>query len=542
MTADAGAMRNGSGLAAYGMPLRPVGFSLLLLSLIAAAGVYSFGMTSIATAWSKPEYSHGPLIPLISAYLFLRQMRHEPPIGNGANGGSERWTGVGVLSLGILIGLLGNVAQIPDITYYAFIVWTWGLLMICFGRRRGFAFWPPVLHLIFMLPLPNILYWKLSTTLQLISSEIGVALISMMGIPVFLDGVIIDLGTYKLHVAEACSGLRYLFPVLSFSYIFAVLYNGPRWHKIVLLVSAVPITVLMNSVRIGVIGVMVDNVGIEWVEGFTHFFEGWVIFMTCVAILFGLAILMQRISPNPRPLSETIDLDFDGFGTQFKRALSVVPSFALIVAVVIAGAAAASWHLIPAADPYAPERRAFALFPHDLGGRSGSGAVLDSDVERVLDATDYMSMTYVDNATRIPSSIFIAYYASLTEGSGVHSPEVCLPGGGWEMAEVSPTERRIETPQGPQNVVLNRAIIQNGQSQQLVYYWFDRGGEHLTSDWKLKIRAIVDRARDRRNDGALVRLITPVLPDESMDSAEARLDALLTDVMPIMPAYLPPHD
>ena len=56
-----------------------------------------------------------------------------------------------------------------------------------------------------------------------------------MGVPVYLDGNVIDLGVYKLQVAEACSGLRYLFPIMSFSYVFAVLYRGPVWHKLVLL-------------------------------------------------------------------------------------------------------------------------------------------------------------------------------------------------------------------------------------------------------------------------------------------------------------------
>lgn len=542
MTADAGQMKHAPRMTAYGMPPRPLGFALLMLSLLAAIGVFSFGMDSIVAAWSQPEYSHGPLIPLISAYLFLRQMRHEPPLGDGSDAGSERWTGVSVLFLGVLIGMMGNLAQIPDITYYAFIVWTWGMIMVCFGRRRGFAFWPPVLHLIFMLPLPNILYWQISTTLQLISSEIGVAFIAMMGIPVFLDGVIIDLGTYKLHVAEACSGLRYLFPVLSFSYIFAVLYNGPKWHKIVLLASAVPITVFMNSLRIGIIGVMVDNVGIDWVEGFTHFFEGWVIFMICVAFLFGLATLMQRFSANPRPLAETIDLDFEGFGEQLRRVFSVVPSAALIFAVAVVGATAIGWHAINAPELSNPERRPFALFPRDLDGRTGAGAVLDPEVERVLDATDYMSITYSDPKEAVNANLFIAYYASLTEGTGVHSPEVCMPGGGWEMAQVGPSTRTLQVDGAPRQITLNRAIIQNGQSQQLVYYWFDRGGQKLTSDWELKIRAIVDRIRHGRNDGALVRFITPILPGEAVSSAEARLDGLLGDVLPILGEYLPVYD
>nr|WP_231040479.1 archaeosortase/exosortase family protein [Bacillus velezensis] len=85
-----------------------------------------------------------------------------------------------------------------------------------------------------MLPLPQILYWELTIALQLISSELGVWLIRLADIPVFLEGNIIDLGVYKLQVADACSGLRYLFPILSFSYLMAILYRGPFWHKAVL--------------------------------------------------------------------------------------------------------------------------------------------------------------------------------------------------------------------------------------------------------------------------------------------------------------------
>ena len=116
-----------------------------------------------------------------------------------------------------------------------------------------------MLHLVFMLPLPQFLYWKLSTALQLVSSGVGVELVRLAGVPVFLDGNIIDLGVYKLQVAEACSGLRYLFPIMSFTYVFAVLYRGAVWHKLVLLFSAVPLAIAMNAVRIGVIGILVDR-------------------------------------------------------------------------------------------------------------------------------------------------------------------------------------------------------------------------------------------------------------------------------------------
>src|SRR5690606_21033464 len=108
------------------------------------------------------------------------------------------------------------------------------LVLIVLGTRRGLRYWPAVVYLGFMLPLPFAIYLPISSALQTISSEVGVEIISALGVSVFLDGNVIDLGTYKLQVAEACSGLRYLFPLMSFSFLFAVLYRGPALHKLIL--------------------------------------------------------------------------------------------------------------------------------------------------------------------------------------------------------------------------------------------------------------------------------------------------------------------
>ena len=181
-----------------------------------------------------------------------------------------------MLAAGLGLALLGNLMHVGDIVAYAFILWVSGVVLTGFGWARGRTHQLPVLHLIFMLPLPQILYWKLTTLLQAVSSVVGVWFVELAQIPVYLDGNVIDLGVYKLQVAEACSGLRYLFPILSFSYLFSILYRGPVWHKAVLLLSAAPIAVLMNSVRIGIIGILVNSYGIEQAEGFLHVFEGWV--------------------------------------------------------------------------------------------------------------------------------------------------------------------------------------------------------------------------------------------------------------------------
>ncbi|MEM9010049.1 MAG: VPLPA-CTERM-specific exosortase XrtD [Pseudomonadota bacterium] len=509
------------------------GFFWFLLSLVAAVAVFWFGLESLGQAWSTPEYSHGPLIPLLSGYMFLREMKMVPAVSHPV---TDRGPGIAIVIAALLLALLGNLVRIPDIVTYALILWIWGLVLICFGWRRGIFFWPAVLHLVFMLPLPQFVYWQVTIFLQGVSSSLGVGLISSLGIPVFLDGNIIDLGYYKLQVAEACSGLRYLFPIMSFSYIFAVLYTGPRWHKIVLLLSAAPITVLMNSFRIGVIGVLVDNFGIAQAEGFLHAFEGWVIFVSCVGLLFLLAVVMQRLQRHPQPLADTLDLDFNGVHHQLARALAVVPSRALVIACLATGTLAAAWHLAPNRPPVEVAREPLVVFPKVIGDWQGRSTVLSPIIEQVLAADDYYVSTYVQQKGGPPVDFFVAYYASQTDGAGIHSPEVCIPAGGWEIATLDQVEVEVA---GAGTIPLNRAIIQKGLERQLVYFWFEQRGRRLTSDYAAKAYTVWDALTIGRTDGALVRLITPIGSEESEAAAEARLGSFLAPMLARLPRFVP---
>ncbi len=510
------------------------GLLLFIAVVVSAVPLFWFGLVSLQKAWAVPEYSHGPLIPLVSAYLFLRDMKQVPSLDREIR---DRMPGYAFIVLAILFAIVGNVSRIPDIVTYGLIVWIWGMVLVCFGYKRGVLFWAGVLHLVFMLPLPNIIYWQVSTTLQFISSEIGVAFIRLMDIPVFLDGNIIDLGQYKLQVAEACSGLRYLFPVMSFSYIYAILYQGPRWHKIVLLVSAAPITILMNSFRIGVIGVLVDNYGIEQAEGFLHTFEGWVIFGACVAILFGLAVVMQRFSSNPLPLNETIDLDFDGVWAQFTRVRDQVPSKALLLSFVTVFLVSATMMAWPSPTEQIVDRKKFIEFTRKIDDWKGVFHFIDPVIERVLEADDYLLADYVSKDEVAPVNLFVAFYNNLTEGSGVHSPEVCIPAGGWEMSDIVKKEITLDGLDEP--LVVNRAIIQNGLRRQLVYYYFDQRGRKLTSAYLAKAYSIWDAFTINRDDGGLVRVITPIVDGENDSAADARLLRFMNEAIPELKGYVP---
>ncbi|MCB6180111.1 VPLPA-CTERM-specific exosortase XrtD [Rhodobacter sp. Har01] len=516
--------------------LNPVGLGWFVLLVVSAIPVFWIGMVSLGQAWTTAEYSHGPLIPLISLYLFLRELRRTPPAPPGTP--ADRRPGVALILAGLVLGILGNLVRIPDIVAYAIIVWVGGVMLTGFGWAQGRRHFLPVIHLVFMLPLPNFVYWKLSIFLQGISSELGVWFVQLAGVPVFLEGNVIDLGVYKLQVAEACSGLRYLFPILSFSYLFAILYRGPMWHKAVLLLMAAPLTVFMNSFRIGVIGIMVNSYGIEQAEGFLHFFEGWVIFLGCVAILFGMAVLLQRMTRDPKPLSETIDLDFQDFGAQGMRILGIGASRGVAVAALMTVVVAAAFVFAPAPDRVVPTRDPFVLFPRDLDGWSGLPETLDAAVARTLGADDYINATYLAAGEMTGVHFFSAYYENQTDGSGIHSPEVCLPAGGWEIFSIGPHEVDMTgTPYGRFSV--NRAVIQKGLSKQLVYYWFEQRGKRITGDYRAKISVVVDSLTLGRTDGALVRFVTPISSNETEAEAEERLMRLLVPVLQRLPRFVP---
>ena len=513
------------------------GMFWLVLATVSAGAFFIEGFEALLTAWQLPEYSHGPLIPVLSGLLFLRQLKEYPPRYGEID---DRWIGVAVVVFAIAIATVGKLAKIPDIVAYALIIWIGGVLLVSFGWKTGKHFWPGVLHLVYMLPLPETLYYKMSAWLQLISSELGVWFLRLLAVPVFLEGNIIDLGVLKLHVAEACSGLRYLFPILSFSYVFAVLYKGPMWHKAVLLISAAPITVLMNSVRIAIAGVLAQRFGVDWLEGFTHFFEGWVIFLSCILLLFLLSWVMLRFQRNRMSLVDALDLDTDGLGTQAKRISLVQPSRAMIVSALLLMGGALAWQAMPERGQITADRTSFALFPRAVGDwrQDGPHRPLNFGTELNLGADDYHNVTMARGADEPEVGLFMAWYNDQSAG-GVHSPEICLPGAGWEIAMLERVDVSQHLAAGTQDFNINHAIIQKGETRMMVYYWFEQKGRRIAWDFAAKMLLVVDGVRTGRTDGGLVRLTTPIKRGETEADAEARLRDMLIHLQGDVNRFIP---
>ncbi|MEM7540200.1 MAG: VPLPA-CTERM-specific exosortase XrtD [Pseudomonadota bacterium] len=505
-----------------------------LVMAVAAAVIYWLfrdGIDLMVAWWGdKEEYSHGYMIPLISGYLIWQ--RSDELRGISFNGS---WLGVLIAILGLCLLVLGELSTIYTIIQYAFLVTLYGVALAFLGWRAFKVVAMPLFILFFMVPLPNFIYNNLSAELQLISSQLGVLVIRAFDISVFLQGNVIDLGSYQLQVVEACNGLRYLFPLMTLGFIVAYFFKAPFWKRLVLFLSTIPITVLMNSFRIGVIGVLVEHWGESMAEGFLHDFEGWVVFMACFGVLFVEMILLMRVTRDKRSLGDAFAIEsprpFNPEAEHQARPMPKTMGVALGVMIVL-GFPLAS--LSERAEDV-PPRDALARFPHNLESWSGSQDVMEQQYIDALKFSDYLLANYRGTGKHDGLvNLYVAYYGSQRKGESVHSPKSCLPGGGWQIESLSDhVVEGVAVDQRP--LVVNRALISHGEQKQLVYYWFQQRGRVITNEYLVKWYIFWDSLTRNRTDGALVRLITKL--DRGQDVAEA--EAALTDFARRLSAQLP---
>jgi exosortase D (VPLPA-CTERM-specific) len=295
----------------------------------------------------------------------------------------------------------------------------------------------------------------------------------------------------------------------------------------------------MNSVRIAVAGVIANTWGVSWLEGFTHFFEGWVVFIACILLMFLLAWVLLFFNREKMSLTEALDLEIDGLGTQAMRLRLVQPSAALITAAVLTAGAVATWQFVPERGGMAVERDSFAFFPRSLGAwdQVGPPDILDPAVEAELGADDYHQITLRNPTAAVDVGLFMAWYRDQSRG-GVHSPEICLPSSGWEIAWLERTDI-TETMGSETPFMINRAIIERGMTRMMVYYWFQQGERRVAWDMAAKFHLMIDGIATGETDGAIVRLTTLIDGGESDAEAEARLQDVLAELMEPLPRFIP---
>jgi len=503
----------------YIWKLSPISWVFIFGALALLAMIFHAGIREMIKIWdTREEYSYGYLIPFITAFLiWQRRDILEKTNFTGS------WLGVVIILAGWALFVLASLIAFSTAIQIAMLIVLCGILLSIMGWEGFKPIFIPVFFLAFMIPLPGFFLLNLSAQLQLLSSTLGVDVIRFFGISVYLEGNVIDLGAFKLQVVDACSGLRYLFPLMSLTFISVYFFKGAFWKKAVIFFSSIPITVLMNSFRIGVIGVLVEYGGPSQAEGFLHYFEGWVVFMACLSIILTEIWIFTRLGKQKQTLREAFNLELPPSPDKDAAVrVRTLPKQHLAVASLLVVAALSSYFLAARVEAK-PSRSEFSSFPLVLGSWHGKQEFLDKIYLDALKLDDYFLANYTNDKNDFVN-FYVAYYASQRAGESAHSPRTCIPGGGWEIKSLASHAVSGVMLAGKQ-LVVNRLVIQKGDNKQLVYYWFQQRGRIITNEYKVKWYLLKDELTRNRSDGALIR-VTTVL-DANTDINEA--DKLLAD-------------
>lgn len=490
-----------------------------LLSVL-FVGAYWIPITEMIHVWlTNDDYSYGILIPFVSAYLFwdqryrLRELKLE-----------VSWRVLPLLLVFICVSIYGILGSSGHVSRPSIPILIILIAAFCFGEMFVKKFALPFGFLVFMVPLPTFLDRTIGVFLKSVSSQMGGFLIKISGISVHVTGNVIDLGVTKLQVVDACSGLRFVFPLLALGVVYAYFFEKRMWKKWVCVLSTLPIAVLTNGLRIGITGILTEFYGSKVAEGFFHDFSGWIIFMFAFAVLFLLGRMLRWIWPDSSitqpyiesPIVNPLKMKVDGLkGT-------LVSAVLLLIVTVLT--------LNTQALPGLRIKGGIQEFPLRLEEWRGRSAVVDPEIIERSGAEESFSGYYA-NERGENVSLYIGYRGSafLENSNFFHSPTVCLPGSGWSVRQQS--THRIDNVPFFNTLHVTKMVINSMGADRLVYFWFQTKNR-TTHDKNInRFHLAMHAIKHDNTHDMLIRPITTVAAGEQIGDAEKRLDRFVRSMM-----------
>jgi exosortase len=258
-------------------------FLAIALPLAALALIWAYWTDFGEMAWRwghDPQYAHGYLVPgFAAALLWLRRDRL-------ATGRLEpSWLGWPILGLAIGLRMVGMYFHYIWLDAVSFLPCLAGLWLLIGGKTAWRWGWPAVAFLGFMVPLPYGFSLSLAGPLQRLATIGSTFLLQTLGMPAVADGNVILLNEIEVNVVEACSGLRMLVVFFAFATAVALIVKRPLWEKLLLVVSAIPIALVVNVLRITATGVLYETVSGQVAKLVFHDLAGWLMMPIALVIL-----------------------------------------------------------------------------------------------------------------------------------------------------------------------------------------------------------------------------------------------------------------
>ena len=296
--------------------------------------------------WTDENYSHGLLIPFIILYILWSQRERFARV---AQRPSTLWGG-GLIVFALLALFAGTAGAELFTQRISLVLMLGGIVIYFWGFRLLGLLLVPMGLLLLAIPIPAIIFNKVAFPLQLFASRCAVWSMSLFEIPVLRQGNVIELlprgahETKKLEVVEACSGIRSLMTLVTLAVVFAYfthpLSEDPRdgkrrggmsrlkdygfWRSAIIVLSAVPIAIFTNALRVSGTGVLAHYYGTKVADGFFHSFSGWVIYIVAFLMLLAVGWLVDRFKPSVEPKGRPSSLSGEA-EAKSTRGVTVAP-------------------------------------------------------------------------------------------------------------------------------------------------------------------------------------------------------------------------
>ena len=264
------------------------------VGLLVGAFVFAYAkvMPLLVRTWSRDDYSHGFIVPIIALYFIwvdrkrLRNLLIQPNILGG----------LPLTLLGSFMLMIGNIGSVVIIQELSLIVIIPGLILMLLGTRYLMALALPLAYLILMVPILDEVIDKIHWPFQLFSAKMGSTLLKIFDIPFFMRSNYFELPNMTLEVAEECSGVRYLISIIAIGIPLAHFTQRSWWRKIALVITALIIGILSNGVRVAFVVLCAYYYGKNNIHGPFHMFQGLFVSIVGFIFLFISAWFLSKVS------------------------------------------------------------------------------------------------------------------------------------------------------------------------------------------------------------------------------------------------------
>ncbi len=489
------------------------------------AAVFSFAfwpvLQKLGVHWSKGDNSYCYLI--IPLFLYLCWEKKQD-----FQFGQFSWNLWGLIPVGlsILLMIAGELGSMVTLLYTGIWGCIVGIMFILYGLRlRHLLFL--LLILAFIVPMPPLINRMLTFNLKLAASSISVMMLRLTGASVLQDGNIIDLGITQMQVVDACSGLRYFVPLILMSLLFGYFYCRRLWQKGVLLVVVLPLSIVVNALRIFATGMLHIWGYPKLADNLFHDFAGLVIFLLAAAILFGVCMVLKRFGSDIVATPKT-----DNGGRFVAPWVPVATT--VILCLIFVGSGQALTRL--PSNRNLPDRTSFDTFPMTIGGWQAKRDYLSQEILNNLWSDDYVSATYFAKDKSNAIHLLIPFYEYQGTRHTAHAPQSCMLGGGWALTRSQ--AREVTTAAGARFPIVT-TVWEKGNTRVLGSHFFFQRGRTITSPWMNKYWLMVDAFTKQRTDGALVRAEMALAPGQSIEDAYRILENFVRQLYVILPQYVP---